>query len=395
MSGVEAKYPGSGAWAIFRRSVVQLVRQPLMWVAMLLLPLFLFFFIASMLDKGLPTRIPAAIVDRDGTSLSREITQTLGGMQMVDLKKTSNSFTEARHEMQEGEIYGFFLIPENFEADLMAGRAPVITFYTNMVYFVPGSLLFKTFKSTAVYTKAGVAVRIAQSVGVDPEAAAPLLQPVNIATRPIGNPLMNYGIYLGNSFIPCVLQLMIMLVTVFSLGQEIKYHTSVRLLHMARGSIFRAIYAKLSPQTIVWFVVAFFMTSWLYKYNHYTMQGSWGWMLLSEFLFVLASQSFALFVFGLLPNLRLALSVCALTGILSFSIAAFSFPEQSMYPAMSIFSWLMPIRYNFLIYADQALNGREVYYSRIWFAAYFIYLLLPATVLWRVKRFMARPVYAP
>lgn len=395
MSGTEAKYPCSGARAIFMRSVVQLVRQPLMWVAMLLLPLFLFFFIASMLDKGLPTRIPAAIVDRDGTSLSREITQTLGGMQMVDLKKTANSFTEARHDMQKGEIYGFFLIPENFEADLMAGRAPVITFYTNMVYFVPGSLLFKTFKSTAVYTKAGVAVRIAQSVGVDPETAAPLLQPVNIAARPIGNPLMNYGIYLGNSFIPCALQLMIMLVTVFSLGQEIKYHTSVRLLQMARGSIFRAIYAKLLPQTIVWFVVAFFMTSWLYKYNHYTMQGSWGWLLLSEFLFVLASQSFALFVFGLLPNLRLSLSVCALTGILSFSIAAFSFPEQSMYPAMSIFSWLMPIRYNFLIYADQALNGREVYYSRIWFAAYFIYLLLPATVLWRVKRFMARPVYAP
>ena len=377
------------------RSVVQLVRRPLMWFAMLFLPLFLMFFLTSMFDDGLPTRIPASIIDKDGTSLSRQITQTLGGMQMVDLKMQSTSFTEARHAMQEGKIYGYFLIPENFEADLLAGRAPVITFYTNMVYFVPGSLLFKTFKSTALYTRAGVAVQIAQSAGVDPANATAVLQPVNIATRAIGNPLMNYGIYLGNSFIPCVMQLMIMLVTCITLGQEIKYGTSRRLLRMAGGSIFKAVYSKLLPQTIIWWCICLFMLVWLYHFNGYTMQGSWGWMVLSELLFVLASQSFALFVFGIMPNLRMSLSICALTGILSFSIAAFSFPEQSMYPAMSVFSWLMPIRYNFLIYADQALNGRDIYFSRIWFAAYFVYMLLPLTSMWKMKKAMLRPVYAP
>lgn len=377
------------------RSMVQIVRRPLMWVAMIGLPLFLFLFVTSLLDEGLPTRIPAAIVDRDGTALSREITQTLGGMQMVDLTMTANSYSEARQAMQEGKVYGFFLIPEDFEADLLAGRSPEITFYTNMSYFVPGSMLFKTFKSTAIYTKAGVAVSVAEAVGVDAQAAAPLLQPVNIATRGIGNPQLNYGIYLANSFIPGIMQVMIMLVTVFSLGQEIKRHTSVRLLRMAKGSIFRAIYAKILPQTIIWWVMILFMTAWLFKYNHYTMAGSWGWMILSELLFVMASQGFAIFVFGLLPNLRLSLSVCALTGILSFSIAAFSFPEQSMYPAMSIFSWLMPVRYNFLIYADQALAGREIYYSRFWFAAYFAYIILPLFVLPRIKRFMAKPVYCP
>lgn len=391
----EIKIGKTGAGAIMLRSLVQIVRRPLMWVAMLGLPLFLFLFITSMMEEGLPTRIPAAIVDRDGTSLSREVTQTLGGMQMVDLKEAPLSYTQARHDMQEGKIYGFFLIPENFEAELLAGRAPAITFYTNMVYFVPGSLLFKTFKSTAVYTKAGVAMKLTQSVGTDVAAAAPLLQPINITAHPIGNPLLNYGIYLGNSFIPGVLQLMIMLVTVFSLGQEIKYGTSRRLMQMARGSVYRAVGCKLLPQTIIWWIVAIFMLSWLYKYNGFTMSGSWGWMILSELMFVLASQGFALFVFCLLPNLRLSLSVCSLLGILSFSIAAFSFPEQSMYPAMSIFSWLMPVRYNFLIYADQALAGREIFYSRIWFVAYIGYMLLPLTVMWKIRKNMLKPVFAP
>jgi len=366
-----------------------------MWVGFIILPLFMMLFITSILEKGLPTKIPAAIVDKDGTSLSREITQTLAGMQMVDVRSMPDSYAEARSAMQKGEIYGYFLIPENFQSDLLSGRKPVITFYTNMTYFVPGSLLFKTFKTAAVYTKAGVAVAGGQAVGETAEAGSPILQPVNIQARPIGNPLLNYGIYLSNSFIPAVMELMIMLMTVFSLGQELKYHTSVRLMRMADGSVVRALFAKLFPQTLIWMVMIIFMTAWLYRFNHYPMQGSWFWIMVSEMLFVLATQAFAVFVFGVIPNLRFSLSICALTGILAFSIAAFSFPEQSMYGGLSIFSWLMPVRYNFLIYSDIALNGRDLFYSRVWFAAYIVYLMLPFTVLRRIRKAWLNPVYIP
>lgn len=391
----EIRIADRGFRAIMLRSLVQIVRRPVYWTGFFIFPLFMFLFLTTMLEKGLPTRVPAAIVDRDGTSLSREITQNLGGMQMVDLKYTPNSFSEARHLMQKGEIYGYFLIPENFKADLLAGRKPVITFYTNMTYFVPASMLFKTFKATAVYAKAGIVMEVVQSAGVDAESLSSMMMPVNIAARPIGNPQLNYGIYIANSFVPCLLQLMIFLMTAFSIGQELKYGTSRRLMQMADGSIFKALAGKLLPQTVIWWVIVFFMTAWLYRYSHYPMHGSWGWMLLSEFMFVPACQGFALFVVCVLPNLRLSLSVCALIGILSFSIAAFSFPVPSMYPAMGIFSYIVPIRYNFLIYIDQALNGIDVAYSRMWFVAYIIFMFLPFTLLWRLKRDMNNPVYVP
>lgn len=384
-----------GIFAIAVRSLIQIARRPIYWFGFFGIPLFMFLFITSMMESELPHRIPAAMVDRDGTSLSREVTQNLAGLQTVDVSRSLNSFTQARDALQKGEIYGFFLIPENFQADLLAGRKPVITFYTNMTYFVPGSLLFKSFKTIAVYTKAGVAMQVANSAGADAAELAPMLQPVNIQARGIGNPTLNYGIYLSNSFVPCLLQLMIMLITVFSLGQEIKYGTSTRLLRMADGSIVKALFAKLLPQTLIWWVVAWFMLVWLYKFNGYTMSGSWWVMGLSEFMFVLASQGFALFVFGVLPNLRLSMSICSLLGILSFSLAAFSFPVQSMYGAIGIFSYLLPIRYNFLIYADQALNGIDIYYSRVWFAAYIIFMILPFTMLWKIKKYMKDPVYAP
>lgn len=380
---------------IFLRSVLQIVRRPVYWIGFFVLPLFCFLLLTSEMGEGLPVKAPAAMVDKDGSALSRNLTNELGTMQMVDMKYFCNSYTEARHLMQEGKVYGYFLVPENFEEDLMSGKSPVITFYTNMTYFVPATLLFKTFKTTALYTKAGVVMGVAESVGASEGMVRSLLQPVNVTVRGIGNPETNYGIYLCNSFVPGVLELMIFLITCFSLGQEIKYGTSIELMRMANGSIIKAVALKLLPQTIIWWVIAIFMESWLFAFNGYPVNGSWFWLTVSELMFVLACQGLALFFFCVLPSLRLSLSISALLGILAFSLGCFSFPYESMYGAIGIFSWIYPVRYNFLIYIDQVLNGIPLYYSRWWFVAYIGFMLLPFTLLWRLKKEYLRPIYTP
>ena len=385
----------SGFKQIFMRSVKQLTGRPIYWVAMFALPLFLMLMLTNMMEQGLPDKVPAAIVDKDGTAISREITQNLGSLQMVDLVDQSNSFTEARHKMQEGKIFGFFMIPENFEQDLLSGKGPTITFYTNMTYFVPASLLFKSFKTTALMSKAGIMLNVAETAGLSADEVVPMMQPVNIVSRGLGNPGLNYAIYLCNSFVPCVFQLMIMLMVCFSLGEEIKYGTSPKLMRMAGGNVYKAIAAKLLPQTIGWWVMIIFMESWLYFWQGYPMHGSWWWFTVSELMYVVACQGIAVFFFSVLPNLRFSLSVCSLMGILSFSLAAFSFPVESMYGGIAIFSYVMPIRYNFLIYIDQALNGIDIWYSRWWYVAYIGFMLLPLTLMWKIKKEFLRPVYIP
>ena len=93
-----------GIFAIAVRSLIQIVRRPIYWVGFFGIPLFMFLFITTMMDSGLPRRIPAAMVDKDGTALSRQVTQTLSAMQSVDITQTPNSFTQAREALQKGEI---------------------------------------------------------------------------------------------------------------------------------------------------------------------------------------------------------------------------------------------------------------------------------------------------
>lgn len=380
---------------VFKRSVRQLASRRIYWLTMVVMPLFCMIFLTDLLSEGLPIKAPAAVVDYDRSELSRRMIQSLNGAQMSRITAVYDNIGDARRAMQRGEIYGFYLIPENFQSDLLSVRTPTVSYYTNMAYYVPASLLYKNFTASALYAKADVLSGLLTDVGVDAEEIVPLLQPINIEVRGLSNPWLDYAVYLCNSFVPAIMQLMIFLTTAFAVCQEMKRATSPLWLRLAKGSVIRALSAKLLPQTIGWQIMMLFMLWWFYGRNGFVMNGSWGWMILSEMMFVLACQGFALFVVGVLPNLRLALSVGALVGVLSFSIGAFSFPYESMYGSIGVFSWLVPVRYNFLIYIDQALNGIDVYYSRIFYVAYIVFMLLPLLVIKRLKRELLNPVYVP
>ena len=66
-----------------------------------------------------------------------------------------------------------------------------------------------------------------------------------------------------------------------------------------------------------------------------------------------------------------------------------------MYDSVGIFSHIIPLRHYFLIYADQALNGIDIYYSRIHFVALLAFPLVAAMLVWRLKPRLSNPVYIP
>ena len=375
--------------------VRQLVSRPIYVIAMIVVPLFCAFFFLDLMSEGLPLQSPVAVVDLDNSPVSRNVTRNLGTLELIDIKYHASSYEEAMSLIKSGKIYGFFMIPRNFQAEAESGREVAITYYCNMAYYVPGTLSYKSFKQTAVTTSGGIAMTTLVGMGVPQDYVSTMLQPVTTQQHPMGNPWLNYSIYLSNSFAPCVLQLMIFLVTVFSVLQEIKTGNSTRWLSNAGGSIVVACAGKLVPQFIIFSVIGVAIQSAIFGYMGFPMNGSLTAMILAMLLFVAASQAFALFIASILPNLRLALSIMSLVGILSFSVAGFSFPVEDMYPAIGVFSYLLPVRYYFLIYVNTALNGYEVYFCRWDYIALILFNVLPLLALWKLKKHSMTPVYIP
>ena len=381
--------------ASLKRGIKTLASRKIYIVMMVIVPLISAFFFLNLMNEGLPLKVPSGMVDLDRSSMSRSVARSLRATELIEISGEYDNFHEALDKVRGGEIFGFFYIPADFQKDALAGRTPTLSYYSNMTVFVPGTLSFKGFKTIAVTTMGGVVKTTLVSAGVGDNMAGSLLQPVVVQDHPMGNPWTNYSIYLSNSFIPSTLALLVLLMTAFSICQEMKNGTSRQWIELAGGRMWVALAGKLLPQTVIFSIVGIAMQAVLYGFMHFPLNNHAMHMIVAMILLVIACQAFAVAVCELLPNLRLSLSICSLTGILSFSIAAFSFPVPQMYGAIGIFSYILPIRYYFLIYIDQALNGIPIYYSRFYYVGLLAFILIPVIGLNRLKRHALNPVYIP
>jgi ABC-2 type transport system permease protein len=352
-------------------------------------------FFLSMLSEGLPLKVPTAVVDLDHSAMSRSMIRALDSEQLIHISESCESYADAMQAVRRNRVFGFYIIPMNFQEDAIAGRKPTIAYYSNMSYFVPGTFSYKGYKTIAVTAAAGMVSKTATSMGVGERTVKALIQPVNININPVHNPWTNYSLYLTPSFSAGVLALMVILITIFSITYEIKLGTSQHWLKTAGGSIITAVTGKLLPQTVVFTVVGWCMLSMLFGYSGFPLSCSLWIMLLAMFLLVVACQSFGLFITCALPNPRMAMSVGGLISILAFSLGGFSFPVQSMYGSLAAFSYILPVRWYYLIFVTEALNGFDLYYARLYFIALLIFPLVGCTLLWRLKRACQHPVYVP
>ncbi|MBQ2216037.1 MAG: ABC transporter permease, partial [Prevotella sp.] len=110
---------------------------------------------------------------------------------------------------------------------------------------------------------------------------------------------------------------------------------------------------------------------------------------------VVSSLGFGIFSFGLMPSLRMSMSVCSLWYVLSLSMCGSAFPIAGMDPPLQAISWLFPLRHYWMLYQATVLNGFPV--IDVWFhlVALVAFALLPWFVIRKVKNAMLNYVYIP
>ncbi len=371
-------------WRIIRREVAIFARRPLLLFTMLVAPVVCLVFFTSLMDSGLPTKLPSGMVDEDDTHVTRIVTRILGSMEETQVMRRYASFSEARDAMQRGEIYSFFYIPRGLTEDAMANRQPRISFYTNEAYFVPGTLLMKDSRYASELSGLALTRETLYSRGLTEREAMGVIQPIVVETHPLNNPFLNYSVYLNNMLLPGILILLIMLTTAYTIGLEWKQGTQRQLYAMSGNSSTIALTGKLLPQTAIFTLLFMLYDVYLYRYLAFPCHTGLGPMMLLGFVTVLASQAFAVFLFGVfIGKMRLAMCLCSLWGILSFSLAGFTYPVTAMDGPLQWLSWLFPLRQYYLIYVNQALNGYPIAYAWAPATALLCFLLLPLTILWR------------
>lgn len=372
--------------AIIKRELKMFAHRPLFLFTMIVAPVLCAIFFTTLMVDGLPTKLPAGMVDEDNTHITRIVGRIIGSMEETDIVARYPNFSEAREAVQRGEIYGFFYIPRGLTEEAIAQRQPKLSFYTNDAYFVPGTLLMKDLRYASELAGLALTRENLYARGATERQAMGIIQPIVIETHPLNNAHLDYSVYLSNILWPGIMILLVMLSTTYTIGLEWKRGTQKKLYDMSGCSSTVALVGKLLPQTILFSLMFVFCNVLFYRYLQFPCNSGIVPMMLLGIITVLASQAFGVFLFGaFIGQMRLSMCLCSLWGILSFSLAGFTYPVTAMDGMLQKMSWLFPLRHYYLIYVNQALDGYSVAYVWQSVVALLLFLLLPGLVLWRYR----------
>ena len=382
-------------WRIAKREMKILMKNPIYLCCMVIFPLLTMLFFTSLLDEGVPQEMPVGVVDLDNSSTSRALVRRLDGFQTSRVVAHYTSVAEARHAMQENEIYGFLYIPKGTSERLLASRRPKVSYYYSNVSIAAGSMVMKDMKTITTLGSAGVGQAVMRARGFTPRQIQTLLQPIRIDLHQVANPWSNYNMYLSTVFVPGVMMLFMFLISAYSLGMELKFNRGKEWLTKANGNIVVAILGKYLPQAVVFLALIFFYEFYIYNVLHFTHVGSLWTIVLLAVLQVLGSIGFGVFIFGLLPSLRMSMSICSLWGVLSFSLAGSAFPVMGMDSPIQALTWLFPLRHYYMLYQITVFNGYPLIDAWFHFVALVAFTLLPWIVIRKIKNAMLTYVYIP
>ncbi len=371
--------------AVARRELRIIRQRPIYLLGSVGVIAFCAIFFLTFLKDGLPSDVPIGLVDYDYSSTSRNFCQQLDATQLGKVVHY-DSFAAAREDMNRGKIAAVCVVPVGMNDDIQANRQPKITFYVNGLYFVSGALAWKDLLQMVNLTNGAVQRQAFRARGYNDSQIMGMIRPVDVDVHQIGNVGTNYNYYLSSVLLPGVLEMIVIIVLIYSLGAELKYGTSRHLLQTSGNSIVTALAGKLLVWTLTFSAIGLILILLLFHRLHFPLAGSIWNMFLGIFLMIFASEAIAIFILEMLPVPRLALSIGALYSVLGFSLSGFTLPIEAMPPYIQGLAAAFPLRHYYLFYVQEAIFGagfvgwwKQVIYL-------LIFILLPLIGLVRLKK---------
>lgn len=379
--------------AVLRRELWRIRHQPIYLTVMVILPLFSFLLLSLIFSGGVPRDIPIAVLDRDNTTLSRKLTTMIDATPTAAVSYRIQDMAEGERMMLEGRIEAIVAIPQNLEKDIYSNTPCSVVAYVNGLNLSANGLLNKDIITTVSTFSTGVAMQILMKKGLSEKQAYSQAMPVYFDKHVLFNPYINYSYYLLPSFMPMMLMIFALMITILAIGSELKAGSSGEWFAVAGGRTWAALIGKLLPSTIIMILLLLTMNTIMFKWIGVPLNGNLTMLTISGVLFVLAYQSIGVLVVSLLSNLRLSLSIGGGYSVLAFTFSGLTFPFIAMDWYVVLLSKFFPFTFYTEIFVDQAMRGAPIVDSLEPMYALIAYVVLPLLCLPLLKKVAVNEKY--
>src|SRR5882672_2908593 len=261
--------PGSlrpGFWLVFWRELGWLRRRRFLLALTTVVPLGLMALLTLVFSAGLATRLPIAVLDLDGSELSRQVIRMVDATPDTAVAVRVGELAEGRAMILSGKVHGLLMLPRNLERDVFAGRRPEVVFFYNTQTLTIGNLTLRGVSAAVPTAAAGIRLSLRTAQGQPIEEAQAAISPIPVQVHALFNPTLNYVHFLLAALLPSLLQIVIVTASAYSVGLDVETRHRLRILRRLGGGLWPAMAGKLLPYTVLFLMVLLVSDSILFHF---------------------------------------------------------------------------------------------------------------------------------
>jgi len=336
---------------MLKKEFIQVFRDPRMWGVVFVAPLLQLIILgyAATIDV---LDIPTAVLDRDRSAASRELTARFERSGYFRVVEHVDSDARAEELLDAGTVGVVLQMDPGFEADILSGRPAPLGVFLDGTDSMTASVVMSYSASVASrYARDVLAERLARLPGRREEAA-----PVTLETRA----WFNENLESRNYFIPGVIGLIVSLVTLLLTSMAVvreKEIGTIEQIMVTPIRPFEFILGKTLPFALIGFVdVALVLVMGVLWFD-VPLRGSVPLLFLCMALYVLTSLGVGLLISTISRTQQQALMSTFFFFMPAMLLSGFAFPIENMPDAVQALTYLNPLRYLFVILRGIFLKG--------------------------------------
>lgn len=326
---------------ILKREIRNVSKDSSLFLILLLAPILYAFMYGSIyLNKG-EEKVRLALIDNDGTAISRTLTQQLNSTPMIEIVPSSN-ISEAQEMMFQGEVQGYFYIQSGFEKNIFSLKQTNVNLVLNASRFLPSSDLLSTATKVCLTVGAGVRKTYFNKQGMGEDEAMKMTNPINMDYRPLYNSSMTYGAFLLPGLLAIILQQTLLIGVAAAFTSEREEKKLLNLYQISKQSISKMIFGKSLLYFVVFMIFGFFFSVVNFSVFDVEVRGNYFDLAVLSALFIATIIVFGMLIGSFFKTKLFAFQVLVFSSYPIFLITGYSMPYQALPRFVQILSDMLP-----------------------------------------------------
>lgn len=326
---------------ILKRELRNVSKDSSLFLILLLAPILYAFMYGSIyLNKG-EEKVKLALIDNDGTAISRTLTEQLNSTPMIEIVPSSN-ISEAQEKMFHGEVQGYFYIQSGFEKNIFSLKQANVNLVLNASRFLPSSDLLSTATKVCLTVGAGVRKTYFNKQGMGEDEAMKMTNPINMDYRPLYNSSMTYGSFLLPGLLAIILQQTLLIGIAAAFTSEREEKKLLSLYQLSRQNISKMIFGKSLLYFIVFMIFGFFFSIVNFSVFGVEVRGNYLDLAVVSALFISTIIVFGMLIGSFFKTKLFAFQVLVFSSYPIFLITGYSMPYQALPRFVQILSDMLP-----------------------------------------------------